>query len=197
MTTFLRRRLWPAFALLARHDRHHRRRLPGRRDGRRPGRLPDPGQRLDDRRRRQDRRLEPHRPGLQRRRSTSGAGRRRPARTATTRAARPGSNLGPTSQALIDRITRRGRRAARRERRRAGPGRPRHDLRVRPRSGHQPGRGRVPGRPRRRGPRHDRGRTSGPPSRATRSSRCSASSASRASTSCCSTWTSTGCCSER
>ncbi len=71
-------------------DRHHRRRLPGRDHRGRPGGLPDPGQRLvhlDGRR--PDDRLEPHRPGLQRRRSTSGADRRPPARTATTRTPRP------------------------------------------------------------------------------------------------------------
>ena len=37
--------------------------LPGRRHRHRPGRLPAPGERIDDRRRRQDGRLEPHRPG--------------------------------------------------------------------------------------------------------------------------------------
>ena len=42
------------------------------------------------------------------------------------------------------------------QRRRARPRRPRDDLGLRPRPGHQPGRGRVPGGPRRHGPRHDR-----------------------------------------
>ena len=94
-----------------------------------------------------------------------------------------GSNLGPTNQKLIDRITAAGRRDCRRRTATARPGRPRDDVGLGPRSGHQPGRGRVPGGPRRQGARHDRGRTSGRSSPATRSSRSSASSASRASTS--------------
>ena len=70
--------------------------LPARRDRRRPGRLPAPGQRLVHRDgRRPDGRLEPHRPGVRATRSTSRAGRRPPARTATTRSASAGSNLGP------------------------------------------------------------------------------------------------------
>ena len=105
-----------------------------------------------------------------------------------------GSNLGPTNQKLIERDHGRGRRAAGGQRRQADPGRPRDDVGLGARSGHQPGRGRVPGRARRQGARHVRGRTSGRSSPATPSSRSSASSASRGSTSCSSTSTSTACC---
>ena len=84
----------------------HRRHLPAGRDRRCPGRLPVPGERLPDRRRRQDRRLQPHRPGLQPAAVLLGPafGRRRQP-TATTRSSSAGSNLGPTSQDLIERIT--------------------------------------------------------------------------------------------
>ena len=79
-----------------RPDRHHRRRLPGRRHRRRPGRLPVPGERLDaSSRRRPDRRLEPHRAGLQRADSTSGAAPRRPAQDGYDASGSAGSNLGP------------------------------------------------------------------------------------------------------
>ena len=54
-----------------------------------------------------------------------------------------------------------GRRDASCQRRRAGPRRPCHDIGVRPRSGHQPRRGRVPGRARGHGAEHDAGRRAG------------------------------------
>ena len=139
-----RTQLWPAVVDPAGVHGHHRPRLPGRGDRRRPGRVPEPGQRLDDRRRRQDRRLEPDRPGLRRPEVLLGpAVRRRRERLRPDALGR--LEPGPTSQALIDRITARVDAVRSGQRRRAGPGRPGDGLRLRPRPGHQPGRRRVPG----------------------------------------------------
>ena len=104
-----------------------------------------------------------------------------------------GSNLGPTNQKLIERITAAVDALQGGQRRQADPGRPRDDVGVGARSGHQSGRRRVPGGARREGAGHDRGEPAGGRHAVTPSSRSSASSASRASTSCCSTSTSTAC----
>ena len=56
-----------------------------------------------------------------------------------------GSNLAPTSQALIDAITARVDALASRQRQRADPGRPGDGLGLRAGPGHQPRGGRVPG----------------------------------------------------
>ena len=139
MTTFLRHRLWPAIALLLALTVVTGVAYPLRRDRRRPGRLPAPGQRLVHRdRRRPDHRLEPHRPGVQRAEVLLGpaVGGRRDRRepSATTRARRPARNLGPDEPGPDRPDHRRGRPPAGGQRRRADPGRPRHDLGVRPRS---------------------------------------------------------------
>ncbi len=88
----------------ARPHRHHRPALPGPRDRRQPGGLPEPGERLVHHRRRQDARLQPHRPGVRGAEVLLGppVGRRR---RAMTRMASAGSNLGPTSATLVQDVT--------------------------------------------------------------------------------------------
>ena len=203
MTTFLRHRLWPAFALLIAMTVITGVDLPGRRDRHRPGRVPPPGQRLDDRHgRRPDRRLEPDRPGLRpaevllgpasaagtgydataRReqprpddprlggscRREHGRDRRssheplrdpadpsacRPTRTATRDQPEPTRYRRTDGTACSTRSRVRSRSAGQRPGAEPRPGGPRDDVGVRPRSGHQPGRRRLPGRPGRGGPR--------------------------------------------
>ena len=105
-----------------------------------------------------------------------------------------GSNLGPSSQALADRVDRRRRRGPRGERprrRRRGAGRCRHGLRQRPRPAHLARVRGAAGRARRQRARHVRGR--GPRARRRVHRRLDALAcwASRASTSSSSTWRST------
>ena len=184
MTTFLRHRLWPAFALLlvltiitgfiypVVVTAIAQVAFPKQANG---SFIVDRG--------RPDDRLVAHRPGVQRpevlRRPPVGRRRRRLRRLGIgrvePRADQPGADR-PDHAA--------GRCPPRRQRRRAHPGRPRDDLRVRPRSGHQPGRRGVPGRRASRRPGACRSPTSGRPSPGTPSSPRSASSASLGSTSC-------------
>ena len=70
---------------------------------------------------------------------TSGADRRRRA-TATTATPRPAPTWGRRAPTLLERVAADVDAAARRARRRPGPGRPRDDLGVGPRPAHQPGR---------------------------------------------------------
>ena len=149
MAPFLRRPALAGGRADGRPDAHHRRRYPAAVTA--VAQVPSrPGERLADLGRRERRGLEPHRPGASASRSTSGAGRRRPAHGRLRRQRLGRLNLGPDEP---------------------GPHRPRRpptwtgcaprtatrpvpvDLVTTsgsgPRPGHQPGRRRVPGRARR------------------------------------------------
>ena len=105
MTTFARHQLWPAIALLLALTVVTGRALSVGHDRDRPGRVPAPGQRFVHRHDgRPDDRFEPDRPGLQRPEVLLG----RPSaagKDGYDAHASAGSNLGPTSQDLIDRVT--------------------------------------------------------------------------------------------
>ena len=182
----------------------HRPRLSARHDRHRPASLfPRQANGSLIETRRQGHRLGADRPGFHRATATSTAGPRRPPAPIRTTRPRPcrrptmpptrrGSNLGPTSEALIDRVQGRRRAAARPRTRRAGSGRPRHHLGQRPRSRTsrpQAALFQVPRVAKARGLPEDRVRAlvAGDMSRAG----CSASSASRGSMCWRSTWRST------
>ena len=109
MTTFLRHRLWPAIALLIALTIVTGLVYPLVVTAVAQVALPEPGERLvHPDRRRPDDRLEPHRPGLQPAEVLlePAVGRRRdPNPDGYDANASAGSNLGPTNQKLIERIT--------------------------------------------------------------------------------------------
>ena len=122
--------------------------------------FPQPGEREPHRRGRQGRRLAPHRPAVRRPEVLLGsplgdAGLERQAPPVQRRIVLGASNLGPDEPRARRRSERANRRPARgrSRQRRARPGRPRDFVGQRPRPGHQPGRGRLPGATRREGAR--------------------------------------------
>ena len=129
---------WPAVGS-CRADPHHRPRLPGRVTAVAQVAFPRQANGSFITSSTAGRRFEPDRPGLRRAEVLLGS----PSAAGTDgydANASAGSNLGPTSAGPDRPDHGPGRRPAGGERRRADPGRPRHDLGLRPRPGHQPGR---------------------------------------------------------
>ena len=160
MTTFLRRVLWPAFALLVALTLITGVVYPAIVTAVAQVAFPHQANGSIHRRQgRPDHRLEPDRPGVLRRHvllgpPVRGRARRRLRRQRLGRLEPRADQPGP------DRPHQRRASPAYQAANGGGadPGRPRHHVGVRARSRHQPRGGRVPGRPRRQGARHDRGR---------------------------------------